>query len=237
MSTQEVGQVKRLLRPARVAASRLHRSVETSQRVSLTFKVDEIERRAAKLLADVVSASNNSDVSSIAEAVALADRLAAMARDATRVHDALEYLISDTYREIRDAEENRPRKRGDGERRVAFEYHVSQAGGAASGLSVHLEQAAAVVAGLGQSDTVEDAVQLGSSRVDYVSQCLVAMAVQILPPNQRDRYSEEWRAELLDIPRRQRWGYGFRLVRSSLTSTRRTLKRIASQSASEQLSD
>lgn len=51
------------------------------------------------------------------------------------------------------------------------------------------------------------------SAVGPVSRSLVAMAVQVLPAQHRDRYRDEFRAELHDLPNRwQRLGYALRVL-------------------------
>lgn len=52
-----------------------------------------------------------------------------------------------------------------------------------------------------------------SSRVpERVSRGLVALAVRVLPMRDQLRYSEEFRVELVDLPRSERWGYALRIL-------------------------
>ncbi|PZS15402.1 MAG: hypothetical protein DLM60_17260 [Pseudonocardiales bacterium] len=44
---------------------------------------------------------------------------------------------------------------------------------------------------------------------------LVALAVRLLPVAQRPRYREEFGVELVELPRRQRWGYALRVLASA----------------------
>jgi hypothetical protein len=61
-----------------------------------------------------------------------------------------------------------------------------------------------------------------------VPQCLVALAVQVLPVPDRPRYAEEFRVELVDVPHRERLRYAFRILagawqlRRALTELPRT---------------
>jgi hypothetical protein len=41
---------------------------------------------------------------------------------------------------------------------------------------------------------------------------LIALAVRLLPVVQRARYREEFGVELVELPRRQRWGYALRVL-------------------------
>jgi len=57
---------------------------------------------------------------------------------------------------------------------------------------------------------------------------LVGLAVRVLPVRDRPRYAEEFRVELSEVPRRERWGYALRTLtrawelRRVLTGTVRT---------------
>ncbi len=48
-----------------------------------------------------------------------------------------------------------------------------------------------------------------------VSRGLVALAVRMLPAAQRPRYRAEFRVELVELPRRERWGYALRVLTSA----------------------
>jgi hypothetical protein len=45
-----------------------------------------------------------------------------------------------------------------------------------------------------------------------VSRWLVTLAVRLLPVAQRPRYCEEFRVELVELPRRERLGYSLRVL-------------------------
>lgn len=61
---------------------------------------------------------------------------------------------------------------------------------------------------------------------------LLAIAVQLLPPSERDRYLEEFRAELLDIPRNTRRSHVLSLLRGVFVlRLRRGLKKVTDATA------
>lgn len=58
------------------------------------------------------------------------------------------------------------------------------------------------------------------------SHFLVAIAVRLLPPSERDRYLEEFRAELLDMPRDTQLSHALSLLRGAFVlRLRRGLKK------------
>jgi hypothetical protein len=61
---------------------------------------------------------------------------------------------------------------------------------------------------------------------------LLAIAVRLLPPSERDRYLEEFHAELLDVPRDTRLRHTLTLLRGVLVvRLRRGLKKKAADAA------
>lgn len=65
------------------------------------------------------------------------------------------------------------------------------------------------------------------------SQFLLAIAVRLLPPSERDRYLEEFRAELLDIPRDTQLSHALSLLRGAFVlRLRRGLKKPTDVAAS-----
>ncbi|MGH3804261.1 MAG: hypothetical protein ACRDTD_29825, partial [Pseudonocardiaceae bacterium] len=58
-------------------------------------------------------------------------------------------------------------------------------------------------------------VACARSMPGQVSRGLVALAVLMLPVAQRSRYRAEFHVELVDLPRRERWGYALRVLASS----------------------
>jgi hypothetical protein len=60
----------------------------------------------------------------------------------------------------------------------------------------------------------------------------LAIAVRLLPPSERDRYSEEFRAELLDVPRNTRLSHALSVLRGALVlHLRRGFKNTAGDAA------
>ncbi|MGH3930580.1 MAG: hypothetical protein ACRDTF_11460, partial [Pseudonocardiaceae bacterium] len=71
----------------------------------------------------------------------------------------------------------------------------------------------------------ERAISDSSSALGRVPQCLVALAVQVLPIHERPRYRQEFSVELMELPRQERLRYALRVLtrawelRSALTET------------------
>lgn len=64
------------------------------------------------------------------------------------------------------------------------------------------------------------------------SHFLLAIAVRLLPPSERDRYLEEFRAELLDVPRDTRLSHALSLLRGVFVlRLRRGLRKEAADAA------
>ena len=78
--------------------------------------------------------------------------------------------------------------------------------------ALELERARARARDLHSASQLEAATGAGSSTPARLPRGVVALATRILPVRERPRYREEFRDELVELPRHERLGYALRLL-------------------------